>query len=118
MPWETDSAGETITEASAGAGVYMAAGVALTPRETIQFDFSRIDASPTEPWAVEVYASIDDTTYGSVPIATRRLDVTDLEANLIVTGPKYVKARVLNADLTPVDVVSVNITYSGDGVSI
>ncbi len=117
MAWADVVGPETLTESAAGDGAYMAAGVAMNPRETIHFHFERKD-SPTEPWGTEVYASLDDVDYGDQPIATRRWTAGDTHADLVVTGPLYVKARVVNVDSTPVDVVSVDVTYSRDQVSL
>jgi hypothetical protein len=114
--WSANSAPETVTELVAGDGKFMVAGVSLAPRRTIQFSFSRQD-SPTEPWLAEIYASVDDVTYGSLPIATRRGDVADTELEIVVTGPKYVIARIANADGTPTDKVSADIVYSDDGIA-
>jgi hypothetical protein len=116
MAWSDDSTPEGV--ASDVDDGFMDAGILLKPRETIQFDIERTDSSPTEPWGFEVYASIDGTTWGSRPIAAGRWEVGDLFGNIVVTGPKYVTGRILNADPTPVDVVEGDVTYSTDQVSL
>ncbi len=118
MTWTADSSPETLTESGAGAGAYMASGVSLGARETIHFHFERTDATPADAWAVEIYASLDGSSWGEVPVASRRWEYGDVEGDVVITGPKYVRARILNADATPVDVVSVDVTYSLDGVSL
>lgn len=120
MGWTDPSTSETVTEDSAGAGKFMAAVVALQPRETVHLRFVRQD-SPTEPWVAEVYAVLDDTVPTNPPtkqpIASRRIDAADDETDIVVTGPRNVIARVVNGDPTPSDVVSVDIDYTLDGVN-
>jgi len=118
MGWGTETAPEALVENVAGAGDYMAAGVALNPRETIQFRVQRTDAVRTEPWGVEIYAALEDANYGSRPLVTKRYEATQLEATLLVTGPCVVTLRILNADVSPTDVVGGNVTYRKDGVSL
>jgi len=120
MGWADDVGPEELDEADnggAGAGDYMAAGVALNPRESIHFHFTRTD-TPTEAWAIEIYASTDNATWGEVPIASRRWEAAAAEGDIVITGPRYVIARAVNADPGPVDVVVVDVTYSKDQVSI
>jgi len=118
MGWIDETAPEVLLESSAGAGDYMAAGVALSPRETIQFRVQRTDVSPTEPWGLEIYAALEDGNFGSRPLVTKRYESTQLEATVLMTGPAFVKLRILNVDVSPTDVVRANVTYRKDGVSL
>jgi len=120
MPWGTIIGPEELDEADgggAGNGDWMAAGVLLLPRETIQFYFERTD-TPTEPWGAEIFASLDDSDYGGNPIASHRWEATQIKGALVITGPQYVKVRILNVDATPTDVVVVEVSYAKDQVNL
>jgi len=117
VSWGNEVGPETVTESSAGAGKYMAAGIAVGSRGSVQFRFKRTDAA-TEAWGAEIYPSLDDTTYSGTPIEVGRWPASQTEAELTAGNRAFLKARILNADPTPVDLVSVDVYYKPDGVNI
>lgn len=115
LNWIAEVSLGTLTESSAGAGAF-SIGVQLKTRERIAFFGIRQD-TPTEIWAMEIFARIN-TVWGDTPIASRIFPAADINQFLEIEGPPEVRLRIINADASPVDVVSVAAGYTIDGGSI
>lgn len=121
MAWGSEIP-QTITEANAGDG----AGsdwVIANPGEKIHFDIERVDVGPTEPWRAAIEVTTDPTLAppyrpSNPPILNRRLRVTNLTPNIVVSGYYAYRVWVENDDATPFDKVSATVRYRKDGLDL
>ena len=114
MPWGNLLTLPTFTEASAGAGEF-SDYIALEPKEKAHVFIERVDGSPTEPWILRVFGSPDAILEPDLPGLSWRLKVVRLKKDWIMSGPVNFRIFIQNADGSPVDVVSADVSYKLSG---
>lgn len=119
MAWSNESTVETIEESVSGDGVGSSTYL-IPPGGKLHLDILRIDAGANnEPWLCAIDVSTDpDSRWSDPHHRCQRFLSTQLNPNFCVSGYYAARVWVENDDLTPVDLVEVEIRYRLDGVSL
>jgi len=126
MAWSSTTSETDIEEATNGSGRWLgdtatsvgATAIALNPRESLHIHITRTDTPYSDPWGIEAYGSLDGSNWGDIPLRAWRYESSDLEADLVVTGPHYVTFRFINVDASASEKVKVNVDWQTDGVNL
>ena len=116
MAWGSLLTLSTFTEDSAGAGEF-SSYIALKPGERAHVFIERLDSNPTDPWIVQIFGSPDATLAPDLPLISYKIAIADTKKDFMVVGPVNFRFFIQNADGSPVDVVSADVSYKLDGVS-
>ena len=114
MPWGSLLTLPTFTCPNADDGVF-SDYIALNPGEKAHVFIERVDSNPTEPWILQVFGSPDAVLAPDLPGLSWRLKVVRLKKDWLMSGPVNFRIFIQNADGSPVDVVSADVSYKLSG---